>query len=78
MDLRSAGRLVVHDLPAAEIDRVASLMHTHQDTPMDVGDASLVALAESGSHRQVFTLDRHFWTYRLADGSALEPIPARP
>lgn len=77
-NLRSAGRLVVHDLTAAEIDRVASLMHTYQDTPMDLGDASLVAVAESGSHRQVFTLDRHFWTYRLADGSALEPIPARP
>lgn len=77
-NLRNAGRLVLHDLTDAEIDRAASLMHRYQDTPMDFGDASLVAVAESGSHRQVFTLDRHFWIYRLADGSALEPIPARP
>jgi hypothetical protein len=77
-NMRTAGRLVVHDLTGGEVDRIASLMHRYQDTPMDLGDASLIAVAESRSLRQVFTFDRHFWTYRLADGSALELIPARP
>jgi predicted nucleic acid-binding protein len=77
-NMRTAGRLIVHALTDAEADRAAALMQQYQDTPMDLGDASLVAVAESRSLRQVFTFDRHFWTYRLADGSALELIPARP
>jgi predicted nucleic acid-binding protein len=76
-NLRAAGRLVVHDLTEAETDRAAVLMQRYQDTPMDLGDASLVAVAESRASRQIFTLDRHFWIYRLTDGSALDPIPAR-
>ncbi len=76
--LYSDGHVIVHDLDPRQIDRMALLMAQYRDTPMDLADASLVALAESRSLRQVFTFDRHFWTYRLADGSALEPIPARP
>lgn len=77
-ELYADGHVIVHDLSPKEIARMSALMAQYRDTPMDLADASLVAVAESGSHRRVFTLDRHFWTYRLADGSALEPIPARP
>lgn len=52
-------------------------MEKYNDSPMDFGDASLVAVAETRGLRQVFTLDKHFWGYRLADGSTLEPIPGR-
>jgi predicted nucleic acid-binding protein len=45
--LRSTGRLVLHDLTAAETDRMAVLMERYQDTPMDLADASLVVVAES-------------------------------
>jgi uncharacterized protein len=75
--LRNAGRLLLHDLSGAEVARAEALMAQYQDTPMDLGDASLDAVAETRGLRQVFTLDRHFWGYRLADGSALEPIPGR-
>jgi predicted nucleic acid-binding protein len=73
--LRVAGRLVLHDLTVAEIDRMAALMEKYQDTPMDLADASLVAVAESRSLRRVFTTDSDFYVYRLADGSALEVVP---
>lgn len=75
--MRSRGDLVLHAMTDAELDRAEALMEKFKDSPMDFGDASLVALAETRGLREVFTLDRHFWGYRLADGSALQPIPAR-
>jgi predicted nucleic acid-binding protein len=73
--VRAAGRLLIHDLTAAECERVAMLMEKYQDLPMDLADASLIAVAESRSFRRVFTLDSQFRIYRLADGSVLEVIP---
>ena len=59
-----------------EIDRIDSLMGRYRDTPMDLADASLVAVAESLGTRQIFTLDRrHFSVYRLANGLGLELVP---
>lgn len=75
--MRSRGDLVLHAMTTAEIDRTEALMQQFKDSPMDFGDASLVAVAETRGLRRVFTLDRHFWGYRLADGSALDPMPAR-
>lgn len=72
---RRAGRLVLHELTEAEIDRMPTLMDTYQDTPMDLADASLVAAAEQLGTQCIFTLDSDFYIYRLADGSALECIP---
>ena len=74
-NLRTTGRLVLHDLTAAEADRMAALMAQYQDTPMDLADASLVVVAESRALRRVFTTDSDFYVYRLADGSALEVVP---
>jgi predicted nucleic acid-binding protein len=74
-NLRSARRLVLHDLTAAEADRMAVLMEKYSDTPMDLADASLVAVAESRRLRRVFTIDSAFHIYRLSDGSALDVIP---
>jgi uncharacterized protein len=76
-NLRSSGDLFLHETTDAELDRAAWLMERYSDSPMDFGDASLVAAAETRALQQVFTLDRHFWGYRLADGSTLEPIPGR-
>lgn len=54
---------------------MAALMEQYRDLPMDLADASLVAAAERLARRQVFTLDRQFYVYRLADGAALEVVP---
>jgi predicted nucleic acid-binding protein len=72
--LWSAGRLALHDLTSSEMERMAAVMEKYRDTPMDLADASLVAAAESLSMRRVLSLDRDFFIYRLADGTALEVI----
>jgi uncharacterized protein len=46
--------------------RLHALMEKYQDRPMDLADASLVALAEERRLRDIFTLDRDdFQIYRL-------------
>jgi predicted nucleic acid-binding protein len=72
--LWETGRLILHDLSSAELTRMAALMEKYRDTPMDLADASLVAVAESRSLQRIFTLDRDFYIYRLANGTALMVI----
>ena len=73
--LRTIRRLLLHDLTAAEVDRMIELMETYRDRPMDLADASIVAAAAHFGVRRLFTLDRDFYIYHLADGSALEIVP---
>ncbi len=73
--LISTQKLLLHNLTSIEVERMMELMEKYQDTPMDLADASLVAIAESHSLNHVFTLDSDFRFYRLADGSVLEIIP---
>jgi uncharacterized protein len=73
--LRTTGRLVLHDLTRDEVDRMIALMEKYQDRPMDLADASIVAAAEWLGTRRLFTLDSDFYIYRLADGSALQCVP---
>ncbi len=50
-------------------------MEQYRDRPMDLADASLVALAETAGYTRIFSIDSDFYVYRLADGSALEVVP---
>jgi predicted nucleic acid-binding protein len=72
--LRTGGRLVLLDLAQEEADTMAVLMAKYRDTPMDLADASLMAIAEHRPLRRLFTLDRDFFIYRLSDGTALEVV----
>lgn len=51
-----------------------NLMEKYKDVPMDLADASLVAVAESRNIRSIFTLDSDFFIYRMADGSVLDVL----
>ena len=64
----------LHDLSAAERRRMRLLMAQDADTPMDMADASLVAVAETRSLGRVLTVDSDFYIYCLADGSALDVL----
>lgn len=55
--------------------RCAELMRRYNDHPMDLADATLVALAESQDLRTIFTLDDDFRTYRLQGSRHLHVIP---
>lgn len=72
--MRQRGRLVLLDVTEAEADRMGALMTQYQDRPMDLADASLVAIAESRKINRLFTIDSDFYFYRLADGSVLEVV----
>ena len=56
-------------LDRTALERAFELMEQYRDHPMDLADASLIALAEAIPTRKVFTLDRNdFSTYRLRRG----------
>ena len=57
-----------------EADRMSELMKIYQNVPMDLADASLVAVAESRGYTRLFTLDSDFYIYRLANGAVLDII----
>ena len=55
--------------------RTAELMRQYNDHPMDLADATLVAVAEVEHHATIFTLDSHFRTYRLSGKRHLKVVP---
>ena len=74
--LLESGRLSLFGLDAADAPRMRALMRKYRDLPMDLEDASLVAVAEREGISKVFTLDRRdFGVYRLARGGRFSVIP---
>ncbi len=69
------GRLVVADLSSSSVERSARLMDQYADRPMDLADATLVALAEEQGHRRIFTLDSDFHVYRIRGRQHFEVVP---
>jgi predicted nucleic acid-binding protein len=69
------GLLLLHEHVPAERGGMRALMARFWDTPMDLGDASLVSAAETLGLLRVFTLDSDFLVYRTQAGEAFEPVP---
>lgn len=69
-------RLQVLDLRRPALERSAALMAKYADLPMDLADATLVALAEERGARRVFTLDDDFQVYRLHGRQRFDVVPA--
>jgi len=65
----------VRNLDPEDAPRAFELMRRYRDTPMDLGDASLVVLGEKLGIDQVFTLDKHFRAYRLHGRRAFHVVP---
>jgi len=74
--LVQSGRLVLADLSSEAVQRSERLMDQYADRPMDLADATLVALAEELGHRRIFTLDADFQIYRIRGRQRFETIPA--
>jgi predicted nucleic acid-binding protein len=55
--------------------RAAHLMERYADRPMDLADATLVALAEERDTKRIFTLDADFHVYRFKGRRRFEVIP---
>jgi predicted nucleic acid-binding protein len=67
--------LTLADLDRELMLRCVQLMERCRDHPMDLADATLVALAEARDLRTIFTLDDHFRSYRLSTRSYLDVVP---
>jgi len=55
--------------------RMRALMEQYRDLPMDLADASLVAVAEERRLDRIFTLDTDFRVYRLPRGRSFTIVP---
>jgi len=66
---------MLHSADVTEQQRIRSLMEKYRDVPMDLADASLVALAQTRGIRRIFTLDSDFYVYRLNGRDSFEVIP---
>jgi len=73
--LLERGDLQLVPLDDALQKRTRALMSKYQDTPMDLADASLVAVAEALDVARVFTLDRDFRIYRWKGRREFEIVP---
>jgi uncharacterized protein len=52
-----------------------SLMDKYKDVPMDLADATLIAIADSQGFKRIFTLDSDFLVYRYRGREPFELIP---
>ena len=69
MDFISESGLTVWPFDDQLLSRCFELMIQYADRPMDLADASLVALAEAERPNRIFTIDRNdFATYRIKRG----------
>ncbi len=69
------GDLQLIDLDETLRQRIQALMAKYQNVPMDLADASLVAVAETIDVKRIFTLDSDFHIYRIKGRQAFETIP---
>ena len=69
------GDLLIAEATPESHRRAFQLMHRYADRPMDLADATLVALAEAREMTRVFTLDADFHIYRLKGRKRFEVLP---
>jgi uncharacterized protein len=69
------GDLILAEPTDAATARAARLMATYADRPMDLADATLVALAEERGIARIFTLDADFHIYRIKGRRRFEVVP---
>jgi uncharacterized protein len=70
-------RLLLAELTPTAVERSAALMDKYADRPMDLADATLVALAEDQGHRKIFSLDSDFHIYRIRGRQRFDVVPRR-
>lgn len=74
IELVVRGRVETREVRDAQ--RVVDLLRKYADRPMDLADATLVALAEQERSYRVFTLDRaDFSIYRAHSRRAFDVVP---
>jgi predicted nucleic acid-binding protein len=70
------GAILMVDLTPEDLGRVIEVMEKYADLPADFADATLVAIADRLSVKEVVSFDSDFDIYRRADGAPLIRLPA--
>ncbi len=69
------GSVTIYDLDRTLRRICRDLMRQYRDLPMDLADASLVAVADKENILTIFTLDRDFRVYRTKDKKHFKLLP---
>ena len=69
-----AGALQVENILDADLDRIIRLSKKYSDVPMDLADASLVAVSERLRIREIITIDSDYYIYRTIHKEMLRNI----
>jgi len=69
------GTAAIYDLDRTLMKTCRELMRKYQNLPMDLADASLVAVADAGNIRTIFTLDKDFKIYRTRQKKQFRLLP---
>lgn len=72
------GAVEIPALGPSETARVHRLMEKYRDLPIDLADATIVAIAEARGLKRVFTLDSDFAVYRYRGREPFEIVPGGP
>ena len=68
------GAFPVHVSTDSETERMGVPMEKYSDAPMELADASLVAIAETHGLHSIFTLDGDFRVYRINGTTPFELV----
>lgn len=66
---------MIHQPGKEEWKEIRNVMKQYKDIPMDIADDSLVVAAQHYGIRKIFTLDSHFYAYKILHHYSFEVIP---
>lgn len=66
--------LKIADLGREHLERIIELTKKYSDLPMDLADASLVAVSETTGIRDIISIDSDYYIYRTGRGRALNNL----
>ncbi len=71
------GAVAIYELDRTFAKKCRELMRKYHDLPMDLADASLVAVADEEDVNTIFTLDKDFRIYRTGRKKQLKLLPEK-
>jgi hypothetical protein len=69
------GTVLIYDLDKTFVKTCRRLMRKYHDLPMDLADATLVAVADAENIRTIFTLDKDFKVYKTKQNKHFKLLP---
>jgi len=69
------GNVQIYNLDRDLMKTCRELMRKYHDLPMDIADASIVAMANAENIRTIFTLDKDFKVYKTKQNKHFKLLP---